>query len=70
MDERIYEAVKSYKQTTNEWDNLSQEDQRFIDFTITEYERGGIGLPDEQRMKIDVIAKEMRNITASFFQAG
>jgi len=70
MDERIYEAVKQYReisQHNKEWESLSLEDQRFIDSTIIEYERGGIGLPDEQRMKIDGIAKEMRNITAQFF---
>ena len=48
----FYQAIKGYKATSvesKEWESLDSESQRYVENTLSDFERSGIKYPQEKR---------------------
>ena len=59
----LYQAVKQYRlnsQSDGHWNQLSDEQKRYVDKDILNRERDGLGLPEDKRQ---IVAQLMKEIT-------
>jgi thimet oligopeptidase len=60
----LYEALKEYVAHTKE--NLSQEQKYFLKETLDEFKRGGLDLPDDQRLEVAALKKDLADLSIAF----
>ena len=61
MDEKVYQTLKEIK-SSKEYQKINKEDKRYIDKSIEDFDRSGIGMPKEKKEKILKLSKEMSEI--------
>lgn len=62
----LYLAFKAYVDSNSQQEDLSQEQRYFLTETIKDFERAGLGLPDEQLDKVRALKKEIAAISLDF----
>ncbi len=62
----LYKAIKSYADLHAKNENLTDEQQYFVKETIEDFERAGLGLPDEQLAQIKELNKKIQKLSAEF----
>ena len=61
----LYEAMKSYKDTAvanKEWDSLDAESQRYVDRILRDFNRNGMGFPQEKREQIKALLTKISDL--------
>ena len=69
-NKKLYEALKYYydNQFKEEKDRLSKEEIYFLDKTITDFEKSGLNLPEEELEKIRKLLQEISKLELKFQQ--
>lgn len=65
MDTKLYEAINKFKQDSqksSEWNNLKDEDKRYVDTLLTEFKRKGIHLEAKDRDEVKSLQKNIRDL--------
>lgn len=54
----FFQAIQAYKKAAvenNEWNSLDDESKRYVEKMIEDFDRNGMGLPEEEREKIKAL---------------
>ena len=62
----LYKALKQYATSSAKKEQLNNEQRFFIKEVIDDFERAGLGLPEEQRAEIKKIKKELAELILNF----
>lgn len=61
----FYQAIKQYKTTSaesKEWETLDPESQRFVEKTLSDFERSGMKYPQEKRDYIKLLLTSISDL--------
>lgn len=62
----LYDAIKSYATTNASQENLSAEQQYYIEEVVRDYQRSGLDLPDDARARVAQIKKDIMDCSQAF----
>lgn len=62
----LYRAVKEYDQGPGKNEQLNAEEQKYLTETIKDFEKAGLGLPDNQLEEVKKIKKELAKLSLDF----
>lgn len=65
-NKKLYEAFRAYAHGNATQENLSNEQQYFLDETLKDFERSGLGLPDDQLDMVKKVKKELTQLELDF----
>jgi thimet oligopeptidase len=65
-NKKLYQAFKAYAHGNATQENLSNEQQYFLDETLRDFERSGLGLPDDQLDTVKKVKKELTQLELEF----
>lgn len=65
-NKNLYHAFKAYAHGNATQENLSDEQQYFLDETLKDFERSGLGLPDDQLDIVKKVQKELAQLGIEF----
>jgi len=65
-NKNLYHAFKAYAHGNATQENLNNEQQYFLDETLRDFERSGLGLPDEQLDVVKKVKKELTQLELDF----
>src|SRR5260221_64535 len=59
----VYRSIKAYLDTNP---HLEGQDARLVEFTVRDYKRAGLTLPDEKQQKVEALRKKLASIQTHF----
>ena len=59
----VYRSIKAYLDTNP---HLEGQDARLVEFTVRDYKRAGLTLPDEKQQKVEALRKQLASIQTHF----
>ena len=59
----VYRSIKAYLDTNP---HLEGQDARLVEFTVRDYRRAGLTLPDEKQQKVEALRKQLASIQAHY----
>jgi thimet oligopeptidase len=59
----VYRSIKAYLDTNP---HLEGQDTRLVEFTVRDYRRAGLTLPDEKQQKVEALRKQLASIQAHY----
>lgn len=65
LDEKLYKAIKEYSDT-NEAKSLKSYKKKYLNDTIKEFERNGLGLPEDKRNELKKLKDELSEVSLKF----
>ncbi len=65
-NEALYKAFKAYVDGNAKKEMLSDAQRYFLANTMKDFERAGLGLPDEQRAQVKILKKDLATLASEF----
>ena len=62
----LYHAVKEYAEHQGKSENLNAEEHRYLNETLKDFEKAGLGLPEQEQAEVKRIKKELAKLALEF----